>query len=271
MTRLTLWHRTPLARLPLIEVEGLRTRVDLSDRLGPLDVFDMVAPGRLARGRRVSGWVSRAHADTLRDVHGAGLVSYTVDPSKALAQPAALRLADPEAAWAAVRPLRDWLADVAGDVAALPVDLEVHQDVPVRAKLVTMLAPTLADADLGPHAPLVHAVGDSDRVAARLLMHLMLAHCDGDAAQPSFAAACALAWRGTPDDDDLARRVARADVDVVLETILAEHEAVAPAASSELLALLDTLRSDGEAAGIDLGDVMLERSDRTLTAIAAAA
>jgi len=264
MSRVTLWHRTPLVRLPSIEVEGLRTRADLSERLGPVDAFDAAAPGRLARGRRVSGWLSREHADAQRDLLGPGLVSFTVDPAKALAQPAALREADPAAAWAAVRPLRDWLAE-----SSPPEDLEVHQDVPVRAKLVTIHAATLSDDDLGAHAPLVHAIADSDRVAARLLMHLMLALCDGDGAHPAFAAAAALAWRGVPEADDLQRRVARADPGTVLDAVLAEHESDAPESTAELLALLDGLRADADATGLGLGDVMLERSDRTLTAIAA--
>ena len=36
MDRITLHHRTAAANLPLIELDGLRTRVDLADRLGKL-------------------------------------------------------------------------------------------------------------------------------------------------------------------------------------------------------------------------------------------
>jgi phosphoserine phosphatase SerB len=76
--RVTLYHRTALVNLPLIEVDGLRTRIDLSDRLGPVGDFDAAATGRFARGRRVSGWTSRAHAQALvgelgprtRELHG---------------------------------------------------------------------------------------------------------------------------------------------------------------------------------------------------------
>ena len=66
MSRVTVWHRTAPARLPAIEVEGLRTRADLGATLGPLDAFDTAATGRFARGRRVSGWYERSAADARR-------------------------------------------------------------------------------------------------------------------------------------------------------------------------------------------------------------
>ena len=82
-------HLTPPARLPLIEEQGLRTRADLSSLLGPIGELDEAAPGLFATGKRISGWVSLDHARTTVDQHGAGLVTYSVDPRKAVAARAA--------------------------------------------------------------------------------------------------------------------------------------------------------------------------------------
>jgi hypothetical protein len=268
MARITVHHRTSPANLPSIEAGGLRTRAERSRRLGPLDAFDAAASGRLANGRRVSGWVSRAQADATRAEHGAGLVSYTVDPARVLATRASERLADPVAAWGSARSLAAWLAE-AGSLEALPADLEVHQDQPVRAKLVTILAPTFTAAELADLAPLVDVVADRDRLGAKLLVHLLLAASDGDATDPNFLAACALAWRDTPDADELGSRVARADVEAVLEAVLAEHASAAPEAVARLDALMATLRAEGEALGQGVDAVVLERSDRALARILA--
>jgi hypothetical protein len=267
--RVTLYHRTALANLPLIEVDGLRTRIDLSERLGPVDAFDAAATGRLARGRRVSGWTSQAHAQTLRGTLGPGLVSFTVDPRKAVANRAADRAADPVGIWESMRPLSAWMADASGDVAALPDDLEVHQEQPVRAKLVRIHAPDLSGDELGVHAGLVAAVADEDRVAAKLLMHLALAAADGDSDSAAFRAACALAWRDEPDGHDLSLKVGRADAEAVLEAVLADLEDRASDGATALLAVLDGLRAEAAAAGEDLGRLMMERSERSLIGVVA--
>ena len=267
MSRATLFHRTAAANLPLIELDGLRTRVDLSERLGPVGPFDAAATGRFAHGRRVSGWVSRDHAAARADVPGPGVVSFSVDPRRALAGRAADRAADPVAAWERMRPLSDWLAEVGGEVGALPEDLEVHQELPVRAKLVRMHAPDLGDADLGVHAPLVRAVADADRVAAKLLMHLALVVADGDAGDPAYLAACAFAWREEEDDRDLPRRLGRADAETVLETVLVEHEEDAPGGVEVLRDALDELRAGADASSGDLGTHIMERSEASLDVI----
>jgi hypothetical protein len=269
MARVTLFHRTRPEHLPLIEVEGLRTRVDLTERLGPLDAFDEAAPGRYARGRRVSGWTSRATADAQVKGLGGGLVVFTVDPARTLAEPASLRAKDVDAAWAAARPLAAWLADAGGDVAALPADLEVHVDVPVRAKLLTIIAPTFTDAELGVFAPLVTAVADRDRVAAKLLVHLHLIASEGVADTSAFRAACALAWRDAPDAPDLLRRVGRADAEAVLEGVLVEVEGVARDGVAELRKVLGSLGSDAEGEGTDVGGLLMERSEVALQRIIA--
>lgn len=269
MTRITVHHRTPATNLPLIEVDGLRTRVDLSDRLGPVGPFDAAAPGRFARGRRLSAWVSAEHAEATRAEHGPGRVSFTVDPQRVLAGRAADRIADPEAAWGRMRPLAEWLADADGAPDGLPDDLEVHQEQPVRAKLVRILAPDLDASELAGYAPLVAAVADADRLAAKLLMHLALIAADGDGADPGFLAACALAWRDEDDDRDLGRRVGRADADAVLEAVLVEQEDAAPEGTAPLRAALDAARGVAEAQQSDLGMLLMERSEASLARIVA--
>ncbi len=267
MGRVTLHHRTALNNLPLIEVEGLRTRVDLSKRLGPIGAFDMAATGKFARGRRVSGWVSRAHADAHGAGHGAGLISFTVDPRKAMANTTADRTADVEGVWSTVRPLAAWLTDAGGEVTALPTDLEVHVELPVRAKLLRFHAPQLSDDDLDIYAGVVSAVADADRVAAKLLMHLALAVADGEADTAAYRAACALAWREVPDERDLGLRVGRADAEAVLEAVLADLEEPAPEAVAVLLDALDGLRTEAGTIGADLGQLMMERSEQSLSGI----
>lgn len=269
MDRITVYHRTAAANLPLIELDGLRTRVDLADRLGPVGAFDAAATGRFARGRRVSGWVSRTQADARRSELGPGLVTFTVDPRRVLAARAEDREADAVGAWGRMRSLADWLAEVDGDVSALPDDLEVHQDQPVRAKLVRLRAIDPGPGAFGPYEPLVDAVADTDRVAAKLLMHLGLAASGGDADDPAYLAACALAWRDTEDDADLGRRVARSDVEAVLEAVLVEHEDVAADAVAALRGVLDGLRAEAAASDADVADLMLERSELALIRVTA--
>lgn len=267
--RITLLHRTAPANLPLIELGGLRTRIDLSDRLGPLEPFDLAATGRFARGRRVSGFVARAAADAHRERLGAGLVSFTVDPRRALAARTEDREADPVGVWERMRTLADWLADADGTIGGLPEDLEVHQELPVRAKLVRIHAVDPEQGALAEYAPIVAAVADEDRVAAKLLMHLALIAADGAATSPAYLAACALAWRDAADASDLPRRVARADADRVLEAVLVELEDVAPDGVARLRDILDTLRSEAGAADGDLGALMMDRSEASLEAVVA--
>lgn len=257
MSRVVVHHLTSVRRLPLIELDGLRTRVDLSDRLGPVEAFDLAAPAAFARGKRVSGWWSEAHARTQVDRLGRGHVSFSVDPARALALTAAAREADVERAWATARPLAAWLAE--GEP---PADLEVHVPLPVRAKHLRILAPIVDDATLGDWAPLVAAVADSDRVAAKLLMHLALALAD-DLEGPAFLAAAALAWRDEPDASDLSRRVGLADTEAVLTAVLAEHRAAAPAIVATLTTLLDELRLEGDDDG-DVTQALYARSEATI-------
>src|SRR5690606_28458958 len=130
---------------------------------------------------------------------GPGLVSYSIDPNKTLAAPAALREdGDVAAYWAAARPLAAWQAD--GD---LPDDLEVHTNVPVRAKYLQLHAPLVGEDELGEYAPLVAAVADEDRLSAKALMHLAVIASDADFESVDFVAACALAWRDEPDPPNL--------------------------------------------------------------------
>jgi hypothetical protein len=265
MSRVVLHHLTPVGRLPAIEVEGLRTRADLSGLLGPVDAFDEAAPGTFARGKRVTGWLSREHALTQVGALGRGLVSYSVDPARTLAQPASAREADPASAWALARPLSVWLAE-----GTPPGDLEVHLNLPVRAKHVRIHAPLADDAALGDWAPLVAAIADADRVAAKLVMHMAIAASEADTEGRDFLAACALAWRDEPDGDDLMRRVGLADAEAVLTAVLAEHRAAAPALVARLTVALDDMRmavSDEDGDG-DIGDELLERTGAVLARLA---
>jgi hypothetical protein len=168
-----------------------------------------------------------------------------------------------------MRTLAEWLADAGGDVAALPDDLEVHQDQPVRAKLVRLRALDPQPGAFGPYAALVAAVADTDRVAAKLLMHLGLAAADGDADHPAYLAACALAWRDEEDAADLGRRVARSDAEAVIEAVLVEHEDTAADGVAALRDVLDGLRAEADASDSDVAEVLLERSELSLVRITA--
>lgn len=262
MPRVTVYHLTPVRRLPLIEEVGLRTRADLSAMLGPVDVFDQRAPGTFANGKRVSGWLDLNVARRHTGIHGPGLVSYTVDPSKSLAAPASLRLAedDPSDYWAAAKPLRDWLADAGGP----PEDLEVHQNMPVRVKHVRLHAPLVSTAELAPFGPLIDAIVDQDRLAAKALMHLLIVASDADFDSAAFHAACACAWRDEPDAPGLMREVAELDPDKIVSAVLAEHQARAGEAVTTLRAALDDTREWAEQAGYEAGEGLMERSAAVL-------
>jgi hypothetical protein len=158
--------------------------------------------------------------------HGPGLVSYSVDPAKTLAAPSPLRDGDAVAYWEAARPLSQWLAD--GDA---PDDLEVHTNVGIRAKFLQLHAPLFTDDHLGPYAPLVAAVADTDRLSAKALMHLAIIASDGDFESQAFNAACALAWRDEPDPDSLTRELVELDPDKIASAALAEFGSEAPDAS----------------------------------------
>lgn len=259
MPRLTVHHLTPPRRLPLIEEEGLRTRADLSERLGPIDAFDQAAPGTFAHGKRVSAWLSVDHARTRVDELGAGYVSFTVDPAKTLAASAATRGDDVEAYWAGARPLSAWLAD--GDP---PEDLEVHQNLPVRTKHLRIHAPMIGDEALAEFAPLVRAVADRDRLSAKAMMHLAVIASEGDFDSPAFLAACALAWRDEPDSDRLLRELMELDPDKVASAALAERSADAPEAVATLRDALTSTREWGEENGLEPGRAIFGRTSLVL-------
>jgi hypothetical protein len=259
VARVTVFHLTPARNLPLIEEDGLRTRADLSGRLGPVDELDRAAPGTYANGKRVSGWLSRDHAATTTGEHGPGLVSYSVDPRKTLAAPASLREGAAEDYWAATKPLAEWQAE--GDV---PEDLEVHTNVAVRAKYLHLHAPLVSEDELGEYASLVAAVADEDRLSAKALMHLAVIASDGDFDSPDFLAACALAWRDEPDPSGLVRELMETDPDKVASAALAEHGATAPEVTGRLRHVLDETREWADNQGIDHGRGLFARTAAVL-------
>lgn len=277
MPRVMVYHLTAPARLPLIEREGLRTRADLSDRLGVPGPEDAAAPGRFAHGRRVSAFLSLEHARASVRELGSGLVSFTVDPEKVIGIPASARglggLAtegrlvgrtyDPAAYWAAARPLKAWLAD-----GSPPEDLEVHQNVPVRAKYVRIHRALLEPRDLGDYAPLVEAVADRDRLSAKALMHLAIVAGGDDFASPEFLAAVAMAWRMEPDPESLTRELMEAGVDKVASAALAEYGATAPGAAHRLRDSLEQTRAWAEEQGLEPGRGLLVRSSAVLERLA---
>lgn len=249
MSRIPVYHLTRSVRLPMIEEEGLRTRADLSGLLGPVDDFDAAAPGTFAKGKRVSGWVSRDHAQTTVDEYGPGLVSWSVDPAKTLANRASVRASvAPAEYWETARPLADWQAE--GD---LPEDLEVHVNVGVRAKFVSLLSSLATEEQLGDYAPLVAAVADEDRLSAKALMHLAIIASDGDFDSPAFVAACALAWRDTPDARTLTAELVEFGPDKIASAALAEFGPEAPEATARLREVLDTAREFADDNGLDHG------------------
>ncbi|MBW3657329.1 MAG: hypothetical protein KY457_01745 [Actinobacteria bacterium] len=256
MPRVPVYHLTPLRRLPLIEEEGLRTRADLSDLLGPIGELDERAPGTFGHGKRVSAFLDLAHAKTTTDEHGAGLVSFTVDPAKALAAPASARMGgDVAAYWEAARPLKAWLDE--GDA---PTDLEVHQNVPVRSKFLHIHAPLVGPEELGDYAPLVDAVADEDRLSAKALMHLAVIACEADFASADWYAACALAWRESEDPERLVRELVETDPDKVASAALAEYGTLAPDATARLRTVLDETRAWADENGLEHGRGLFART-----------
>jgi hypothetical protein len=253
--RVTLYHCTRPKRLPLIEEDGLLTRAALSSYYGPPGELDQAAPGTYAHGKRVSGWLSEDHARAQVAELGGGFVSYTVDPAKTLAARAGTRDGDPTAYWAGARPLRDWLAD--GEP---PTDLEVHQNVPVRAKHVRLHAPVVTADELGMYAPLVDAIADKDRLSAKAVMHLAIIACDGDFDAAVFTAACALAWRDDPDPSGLIRELIETDPDKVASAALAEHGDVAADATAHLREVLEETRAWADQEGLEHGRGLFARS-----------
>ncbi|WP_211262360.1 hypothetical protein [Nitriliruptor alkaliphilus] len=256
---MTVFHLTPVRNLPLIEEDGLRTRADLSGRLGPVDDFDQAAPGTYANGKRVTGWLSRDHAGSVSGELGPGLVSYSVDPRKTLAAPASLRDGDPAAYWEAAKPLADWQAE--GEP---PTDLEVHTNVPVRAKYLQLHAPLVDEEDLGDYAPLVAAVADEDRLSAKALMHLAVIASEADFESTDFVAACALAWRDEQDSPNLVRELIETDPDKVASAALAEHGATAPEVTGKLRQILDETREWADSQGLEHGRGLFARTAAVL-------
>lgn len=260
MARVPVHHLTAARHLPMIEGEGLRTRADLSGSLGPVDDFDRAAPGTYAAGKRVSAYLDLDHARSAVEEHGAGLVAFSVDPVKVLAAPASLRAAgDPAAYWAAAKPLAVWLAD--GDA---PADLEVHQNLPVRAKYLELRAPLFRDEDLGDFAGIVAAVADEDRLSAKALMHLAIIASDGDFDSAQFKAACALAWRDSPDNPGLISEMVEIGSDTVASAALAEYGAESTDAAAILRTALDATREWADENGLGHGQALLARTAMVL-------
>lgn len=254
MSRVRVYHLTPPRCLPLIEEEGLRTRADLSEYYGELDAFDRAAPGTFAHGKRVSAYLDPDHAGDRVSEHGGGLVSFTVDPTKTLAAPESVRLDEGvETYWEAAQPLAAWPDEP-------PADLEVHQNVPVRAKYLRLHAPLLGEGELGRYAPIVARVADDDRLMAKALMHLTVVASGGDFESPEFKAGCALAWRDEEDPDGLIRELVELDADKVCSAALAELHSAAPAAVEDLRSVLEETREWADANGLDHGQGLLART-----------
>lgn len=246
MARVPVHHLTKARNLPLVEEEGLRTRADLSGDLGPIGDFDRAAPGTFAAGKRVSAYLELDHARTATEEHGSGLVVFTVDPAKVLAAPASLREAgDAAAYWDAARPLSTWL-----DEAGRPDDLEVHQNLPVRAKYLELRAPLFSAEELGEYAGIVEAVADEDRLSAKALMHLSIIASDGDFDSPEFKAACALAWRDQPDRPDLIGELVELGMDTVASAAIAEFGGSSTEAAADLRHALDSTREWADENGL---------------------
>jgi len=262
VSRVTVYHLTPPRRLPLIEEEGLRTRAELSGLLGEPEGIDRAAPGTFAHGKRVSAYLTLDAAKQHVEEHGAGLVSFSVDPRKTLAARTTDRGDDAAAYWETAKPLAAWLDD--GDA---PDDLEVHQNVPVRAKYVKLHAPLLAADALGAYAPLVDEVADEDRLSAKALMHLAIIASDGDFASPPFLAACALAWRDEDDPDSLVAELVETDPDKVASAALAMYGSEAPEAVEALREALELSREWADENGIEHGQALFARTALVLDAL----
>ena len=259
MARVTVHHLTLPKRLPLIEEDGLRTRADLSGLYGPPSAFDKGAPGVYANAKRVSGWVSLEHARTRVAELGGGYVSYSVDPARTLANRASVREGDPASYWGSARSLKEWLAE-----GELPGDLEVHQNLPVRAKRLQLHAPILSEEQLGEYAEVVAAIADEDRLSAKALMHLAVIASDADFESTDFTAACALAWRDEPDPDRLIRELVEMDPDKVVSAVLAEHTATAPELVARLREVLEQTRQWSDEQGLDHGQGLFARTAAVL-------
>lgn len=258
MARFSLHHLTRCANLPLIEADGLKTRAELTDRFGALSSFDTAATGQYAFGKRVSGFATLAARDANTPVLGGGYVEFDVDPARTLAQQASVT--DLEAYWATARPLAAWLAD--GD---LPDDLDVHTPVAIRAKRLAIKAPRVTDTELDVFAPLVHQVADSDRLSAKALMHLAVIATGDNPDTPVFTAACALAWRDTPDPDALLRELGEYGAARLASAALTEHAQIAPEATAVLRSVLDEVRTWGSENGMEEDEAIRER---TITVLA---
>lgn len=265
MARVTVHHLTVPKRLPLIEEDGLRTRADLSGLYGPPGPFDEAAPGTFAKGKRVSAWTSLDHALTRVGELGGGRVSYSVDPARTLANRASVREeGDASSYWERARPLAAWLAE-----GELPADLEVHQNVPVRAKRIQLHAPIVGPEELGAYAEVVAAIADEDRLSAKALMHLAVIASDADFDSEDFTAACALAWRDEPDPDRLIRELVEMDPDKVASAVLAEHTSTAPELMGRLREVLEETRAWADEQGLEHGQGLFARTAAVLDGLPA--
>lgn len=260
MARYSLHHLTRYTNLPLIEADGLKTRAELSERLGALTPLDTAATGPYAFGKRVSGFVSRDALDAYTPTLGGGYVVFDVDPAKTLAQRATVT--DLETYWATARPLTLWLAK-----GPLPNDLAVHTSVAIRAKRLVINAPLTTDTELDVYAPLVHAVADSDRLSAKALMHLAVIAAGENVNTPVFVAACALAWRDTPDPDALLRELAEYGPARLASAALTEHGPKAPEATRILWSVLEEVRTWGSENGMEEDEAIRERTISVLAGL----
>lgn len=264
MSRVTVYHLTAPERLPLIEEDGLRTRADVSDLYGPPGPVDAAAPGTYAHGRRVSAYLTSERARAMAGANGPGVVEFTVDPAKALGVPGPPG-DDPEAYWTSARPLKEWLDE--GDP---PDELEVHQNVPVRAKHLSIRAPLFGADDLGMYAPLVEAAADEDRMSAKALMHLTIIASEGDFSSDAFRAAVALAYRDEPDPDSLLRELTQIGADKVASAALAEFGEPAPDAARHLRDVLEDTRVWADDQGLPRDQGLFVRSAGILDGLAEA-
>jgi len=251
VARFSLHHLTRYANLPLIEADGLKTRAELTERFGPLTPFDTAATGQY-------GFAACAALDANAPVLGGGYVEFDVDPARTLAQRGSVT--DLEAYWATARPLTAWLAD-----GELPDDLDVHTPVAIRAKRIVIKAPRVTDTELDVYAPLVRAVADTDRLSAKALMHLAVIASVDNPNTPVFAAACALAWRDTPDSDALLRELAEYGAGRLASAALTEHAHIAPEATGVLRDVLEEVRTWGSENGMEEDEAIRER---TITVLA---
>ncbi len=75
-----------------------------------------------------------------------------------------------------------------------------------------------------------------------------------------FNAACALAWRDTPDPDDITRELVETDPDKICSAALAEFGTEAPEATTTLRATLEDTRAWADENGMTASKGILTRT-----------